>query len=129
MQLSIEAPTRTFRCRRRTWDGAAWLQLSGELDIASSAWLAGSIRQALAAHRVVVLDLEQLEFVDCSGLHVIEDAAVEALLAGRRLMAARVPAAILRVFALTGANHALEHYDLAAGVSEMPRLRLVEGGA
>lgn len=129
MKLSIEAPPRTFRCRRRTWDGATWLHLSGELDIASSSWLDGFIRDAMAANRVVVLDLEQLEFVDCSGLHAIEDAAVEALIAGRRVMVTRVPAPILRIMRLTGVDLALEFLDLAGGATEMPRLRLVEGGS
>ena len=129
-QLSIEAPTQPlFRYRTRAWDGATWLQLFGELDLACSAQIAGAIRKGLAEHPVVVLDLERLEFVDSSGVHTIEDAALEALLAGRRVMLARVPPGIQRILTLTGADIALECFDLAGGAVPMPRLRVVEGGA
>jgi len=53
----------------------AELQLRGELDIASAPELAGVLERLLATeHRVIVLDLAELSFLDCAGMRPIRSA-------------------------------------------------------
>jgi anti-anti-sigma factor len=56
-------------------EGAVRLALAGELDLGSAPMLMAELHQARAAHRSVVLDLSQLDFIDSTGVHVLIDAA------------------------------------------------------
>ena len=56
----------------------AELRLRGELDIASAPELAGVLERLLATeHRVIVLDLTELSFLDCAGMRPIRAALCE----------------------------------------------------
>ena len=90
-----------FHCtHRRQGIGASWVRASGELDMLSAPELAQVLDDALWQSRLVLLDLNDIEFADSSGVHVIEDASVAALIDGRRLVVALAPAAVKRLFAL-----------------------------
>jgi anti-sigma B factor antagonist len=77
--------------------------LYGELDLASSPSLE---RELLGADSEtldrVVIDLSGLEFIDCSGLHVILRAKERFREDGRQLSLLRGPRAVQRLFELTG---------------------------
>ena len=89
---------------------AAWVHVSGALDIATAPRLEQTLRATTA--RLVVLDLRDLVFMDCAGVHVIVDASNRARRLGRRLLLVRGPANVDRVFALTGHGHDVEIGDL-----------------
>lgn len=89
---------------------AAWVHVAGALDIATSPELERMLREARA--RVVVLDLRELGFMDCAGVHTILDASVSAREHGRRLIVLRGIPTVDRVFSLTGSADELDIGDL-----------------
>jgi len=113
---SAGAPPRAFVC---SWtDGgleAAWVHVSGELDLATAPQLERTMREPQLQARLVVLDLRELEFIDSSGVHAIMNAGSRARQAGRRLVLLRGPPRIDRVFTLTGCSDELEIGDLEPG--------------
>ncbi len=94
---------------------AAWVQVTGDLDLATTPGLARTLRDAQSQERLVVLDLRDLAFMDCSGAHAIVNASVSARQLGRRLVLLRGPPNVDRVFTLTGSSDAVEIADLDPG--------------
>jgi anti-sigma B factor antagonist len=79
------------------------LQLDGELDMANAPRLQGAIESAdLDATHMVVLDLQQLRFIDSTGLRIILSARERC--AGRGQEFAITPGSpqVQRVLSLTG---------------------------
>lgn len=104
---------------------AACVRVVGELDIATAPQLEQTLREAERRARLVVLDLRELAFTDCSGVHVILDANIRARQGGRRLVLLRGAHHIDRVFVLTGASEVVEIVDAAPGepaLEAFPRL-------
>jgi anti-anti-sigma factor len=89
---------------------AAWVHVAGTLDIASSLQLEVTLDESAA--RLVVLDMRDLAFMDCAGVHAIIDASVRARDDGRRLILLRGSPNVDRVFALTGTADVVEIGDL-----------------
>jgi anti-anti-sigma factor len=102
-----------FGCTVEHGTCTAWIQLTGELDLATAPILQWHLRDALAHARMVVLDLRQLSFMDAAGLHVICDASESAEAQDRRLVLVRGPAQVDRVFTLTGLSEKLYMVDVA----------------
>ena len=71
-------PNELFRMREREDDGRVVLALSGELDLGT----AGTVRQRLAelrdAGRAVLLDLDELTFMDSTGIRLVLSACEDA---------------------------------------------------
>ena len=53
---------------------AAWVQVAGALDLARTPQLERTLRDSQSQARLVVLDLRELAFMDCSGAHAIVNA-------------------------------------------------------
>ena len=101
-----------FRCARSPGGlGSASVHLSGELDLATAPQLEQTLRDAQLDASLVVLDLRELGFMDCAGLHVIVDAAERARRDGRRLIVVRGRAHVDRLFTLTGTGDVVEISD------------------
>ena len=83
-----------------------WVHVAGALDIATTPQLEKSLRESHA--RLVVLDLRDLGFIDCAGVHAIVNASVSARREGRRLVLVRGIPHVDRVFALTGNGDEVE---------------------
>jgi anti-anti-sigma factor len=82
--------------------------VAGELDLLTSPQLEQTLSEAQRYARMVTLDLRELTFIDCAGVHVILDTADDAQRAEGRLVLVRGQAHVDRVLALTGAlNHVL----------------------
>jgi anti-anti-sigma factor len=79
----------------------AWVQVAGELDLATSPQLRETLEEAGRAASLVVLDLGELSFIASSGVHVILDIAGEARRNGGRLLIVRGPAQVDRMLELT----------------------------
>ncbi len=106
------APT-PFACTwREGGSGTAWVHLAGELDLLTSPQLRQTLREAQLYAHMIVLDLRALAFMDCSGVHVVLDAAADARRVGGRLILARGPAHIDRLFAITRVCGEVEIFDL-----------------
>ena len=102
-----------FDCTLRSGGlDAAWVRVTGELDIATAPQLAEMLDRAEESSQRVVLDLRPVTFMDSAGVHVILDANVRARAAGRRLVLVRGPCQVDRVLELSKASDALEIVDL-----------------
>ena len=102
-----------FTCTWRSLGAGELATLSGELDIAYSPLLDQALRAAEADdNSVILLDLRELSFIDCSGARVIAKASERLREAGRRLILVRGPRRVDMVFSLTGAAETLEIVDL-----------------
>ena len=92
-----------FGCSwRREATGAASVQVSGELDVATASRLEATLLAARAHARLVLLDLREVSFMDCSAVHVIVDASRVARPAGARLLVAGTSERVDVVFEMTG---------------------------
>lgn len=120
-----------FSCSWRSGDPkAAWVHVAGELDVATASDFERAVREAEAQAGLVLLDLRDLAFIDCCGLHAIFNANTRARRLGRRLVVLRGPPAVDRMFTLTGVADVLEIADLGPG-EDSPVLalaRLAEDG-
>jgi anti-sigma B factor antagonist len=92
---------------------AAWVQVAGELDMATVPQLERTLREPQLQARLVVLDLRELEFMDSSGAHALVDHAMRARQAGRRLVILRGQAIVERMLTLSGCSRDLEIGDIA----------------
>ncbi len=98
-----ETIAQPFECSCTDRLDADWVYVAGALDIATTPQLAQTLSESQA--RLVVLDMRDLAFMDCSAVHAIVDAGRRARTAGRRLLLVRGPEHVDRIFSLTG--HAL----------------------
>jgi anti-anti-sigma factor len=110
---NANTPSPTLVC---SWtDGgrdAAWVQVAGELNVATLPQLDRTLRQPQVQARLVVLDLRDLEYMDSSGAHALVSHAVRARKAGRRLVFLRGPAIVDRMLTLAGCAGDLEIGDI-----------------
>jgi anti-anti-sigma factor len=95
--------------------GRAWVHVVGELDVATAPQLERTLRRAERHAPLLVLDLRGLTFMDCSGVHLVVDAALRARHAARQLIVGRGPSAIECVLVLTGASDVVQTVDLDSG--------------
>lgn len=98
------------RLRTRSWGADGWsvVELAGELDLASVALAEAELTRAEREAAGVVLDLRALEFIDSTGLRLVVRAAGRLHERGGRLVVARAPRAVHRVFELAGIDSHLE---------------------
>lgn len=94
-------------------DGTLTVRLHGELDIYSAGELYNSLRESEPGCTDVVVDLSDLVFIDCAGLHQIVEAGKRAQARGCTLTLIDGPPAIRRLFALTGLASAFQFRTLA----------------
>lgn len=81
------------------------LTLSGEIDIATAVVLECELRDAESSRpRRVVLDLEALDFIDSTGIHLLIHAQQRADAHGHQLVLTHVPPHAQRLFGLTGVS-------------------------
>ena len=90
---------------------AAWVNVGGELDIATTSRLVRTLREAQLRAQLVVLDLREVTFMDCSAVHAIVNASIRARRVGRRLILMRGPPNVDRLFRLTGTADQVEIGD------------------
>jgi anti-sigma B factor antagonist len=83
---------------------AAWVYVAGELDIATAPELERTLRESQQRAHLTVLDLRELAFMDCAGVHTIVEASLRARKAGRRVVLVRGRPDIYRMFTLTGSS-------------------------
>jgi anti-sigma B factor antagonist len=104
---------------------AAWVQVAGELNLATVPQLVRTLREPRLQAQLVVLDLRDLELLDCSGVQAIVDASSRARQTGRRLVLLRGPPCVDQMFTLTGCSGELEIGDLDSGEPPVPALTVL----
>jgi anti-anti-sigma factor len=84
-------------------DGRAILTLAGELDMASAEILQQALEEpTLATEPSMVLDLEQLQFIDSTGLRIILRALERCRARGQAFAITRGSAQVQRLLSVTG---------------------------
>jgi anti-sigma B factor antagonist len=81
--------------------GCVVVALRGEIDKTHAAWLARALSAAAAPGSRVIVDLEGLAFLDCSGLSAMVSARKQARQAGGDLRLAAPQQLVLRLLSLT----------------------------
>jgi anti-anti-sigma factor len=76
------------------------VELSGELDLATADLVALRLRRLRERHETVVLDLDNLTFIDAAGIRVVLTAAEDARNNGWAFSVTRGSAPVRRLFAL-----------------------------
>ena len=90
------------------------LALKGELDLSTIERVEQELTRAEDdGHRLIVLDLSGLTFLDSTGLRTIVTADQRARRSGRRLVILKGPATVHRVFTITRLDERLEMVDSA----------------
>ncbi len=115
-----------LRVEARSAPDRVVLELHGELDLSAAPLLASEIERAEnGEHGALVLDLEDLDFVDSAGLRVILAAHERALGTGREFAVTAGTPQVRRLFEIAGVGAHLRTIDqplatLAPGDSESP---------
>ena len=91
---------------------AAWVSVAGELDIETAPELEQTLHKSQQLAHLTVLDLRELAFMDCAGVHAIVDASLRGRRDGRRLVLVRGRPDIYRMFTLTGSTGDVDIADL-----------------
>jgi anti-anti-sigma factor len=89
-----------FEVRVHERSGVAMVHVRGEVDLATAPQLRGRTREELEAGRQVVLDLEEVTFIDCRGVMGLIELSREAAAAGASLSLARASRAVRRMVGL-----------------------------
>lgn len=84
------------------------VSLIGELDLGAADGLWNELEPLLADARLIVLDGNELEFLDSSGVRILARAAHLARQTGATLRLVTLNAAVLRTLELTGAEQLVE---------------------
>ena len=90
----------TIRVRRDP--GYAFMAVAGEVDIATVTRLRESLFELVASDRALVVDLDQVTFIDSSGLAALVGAARRAAAHGASLQVVCARPRIRQLFRLTG---------------------------
>jgi anti-sigma B factor antagonist len=102
---------------------AAWVSVAGELDIVTTPDLERTLRESHQVADLTVLDLRELAFMDCAGVHTIVEASLRAREAGRRLVLVRGRPNVYRMFRLTGSSSQVDIGDPAPVLPAAPPLQ------
>ena len=109
--LELDGARFGLRSERRA-DGERIL-VHGEMDLSTSGMVDREVRRAEASDAAsIVLDLDQLEFLDAAGVQMLLDASARSRTDGDRLRITRASAPqVQRVFELTGVGEMLPFAD------------------
>lgn len=92
-----------FSVQAHDGESTVLIEVSGELDLASSPGLEHELEEGLASRaQLVIVDLRSLEFMDSTGLSVLVRAHQRATKAGQRFGVVRGPQQVQRLLSLTG---------------------------
>lgn len=92
----------------RTSDAAAHVVVAGELDICGVPHMDRALRRAERDGGPIVVDMQELEFLDSSGLQLLLATDLRLRSAGRRLILRGVQTDVRWCLELTGADRRLE---------------------
>jgi anti-anti-sigma factor len=99
------------------------VRLTGETDLSTAPLLGGELARAAArGTRTVIVDVSNVRFWDCSGLHALADLTAQLGRAGRQVRVVGAGQATRRLIAMADFTAALE-LDGPVQLAERPRRR------
>ena len=112
-QGTVELDGAHFGLRSERREDGERILVHGEMDLSTSAAVDREVRRAEAGDATsIVLDLDQLEFMDAAGVQMLLDASQRSRTDGDRLRITRASAPqVQRVFELTGVGELLPFAD------------------
>lgn len=81
-----------------------------EIDVTNTDGLKAAMLEAARVHQVMVIDMSQTRFCDSAGMHALLSARKRARDQDGELMLVLTGAAVLRVFAITGADRLIPNF-------------------
>jgi len=112
LSCSLAAVPSNFNVAVHGEDRAVVIEVSGELDLASSPALEHELEQRVdSGPGTVVVDLRQLEFMDSTGLSVLVRAHQRAIESDRTFAIVKGPPQVQRLLDLTGVAERLNIVD------------------
>ncbi len=105
-----------FRIEIRNAPDRVVLCLHGELDLASAPLLAQEIESAAADAAMIVLDLQELQFIDSTGLRIVLAANERSQERGQEFALTRGSQQVQRLLTITGVG---EHLRIIASPDEI----------
>ena len=90
-----------FSMEERRHDGTVVLTLRGELDLASAGVVSARLDELRAAGEPALLDIDELDFMDSSGLRLVLDAAEASDASGWPFSLTHGPEQVRRLFEST----------------------------
>lgn len=102
----MNAPGLSIR-RDATSDGRSRVALVGELDIAGAEQARAELEAAWLEGGALLIDLDELTFMDSTGLRVLIEVVAQARLEGRDLQITRGSPQIRRLFEIAGVEAVL----------------------
>jgi anti-sigma B factor antagonist len=96
-----DEPISEFSIEERRRDGTAVLTVRGELDLASADDVAARLEALRAAGEPALLDLDELDFMDSSGLRMVLNAAETSDATGWAFSLTAGPEQVQRLFEST----------------------------
>lgn len=105
---------------RTTTDGALVISVDGELDVYTAPRLHDALIEASAqGHRVMVVDLSRVEFIDSSGLGVLVGSKKQLAAEAGRLSLVITSPNLAKIFRITGFDDVFDIYpSVAAAISQ-----------
>jgi anti-sigma B factor antagonist len=101
-----------FNVQARDGDRTVVVEVTGELDLASSPALERELKHGAASRaELLIVDLRRLEFMDSAGVSVLIRAHQRAADAGRRFRVVQGSQQVRRLFSLTGMADRLQIVD------------------
>jgi anti-anti-sigma factor len=107
-----------IRVRPPVHRGCSVVELRGELDIAGAVTADGLLMTVTASESVTILDLAELNFMDCSGLGVLVRARRHAGQFGHELLLASPGSLVRQVLELTGVARLFPTYASVAAAAD-----------
>jgi len=93
-----------FSCVVEYEHDAAWVEVSGDLDISTAAELMEALDAALSEARLVVVDLSRLTFIDCTGIGALVAVHNRARRSQGELVLSSVSTQVSRLLDITGTS-------------------------
>jgi anti-sigma B factor antagonist len=111
----MELPPEPFEIEESRGDGTTVLTLHGELDLAYADGLSARLAELRDRGEPVILDLDQLAFLDSSGLRVLLKATQDSEGGAWRFQVTRGSEAVLRLLRAAGLEGRLPTVDGPVG--------------
>jgi anti-anti-sigma factor len=102
---------RAFDIRVQEAEGHLMVYAKGELDLAAAAACRAVLEPLLPSDKEVILNLEQLSYIDSTGIGIIIFFLKERSEAGKTLSVQNVPQKIKKLFDLTGITRFLPVHE------------------
>lgn len=106
-------------CKPDGW-GSVWIQLVGELDLATCPPFERALEKAQDRASNVSIDLQEVTFVDCSGLRVMVEAAARAAATETKMILVGPTGQVKRLLDLTGPFRAIDIWQFDESRSSAP---------